>query len=134
MYEAEIFDAAMALRTALSERQNDEKIFVLLDNQAAVMALNTGKSVFSFRMTKLFYGLPKSANVEYRWMPGHSRISGNEEADVEAHAALLDFPEKHIQPCYITLAYQHRIMQQKHQNLVENCGQKFAQLVIKTWI
>lgn len=121
VYDAEIFGATMALRIALSERQNDEKIFVLLDDQAAVMALNTGRSVSNIRLKKLFYGLAKSANLEYRWVSGHSRISGNGEANTETRAALRDFPEKHIQPCYITLAYQRRLMEQKRQNLVEKC-------------
>ena len=136
VYDAEIFGAKMALRTALSARQNDEKIFVLLDNQAAVMALNTGKSVSSIRLTKLFHGLAKSTNVEYRWVPGHSRISGNEEADVEARAALRDLPDRHIQPSYITLAYQRRLMQQKRQNLVEKwwsevCPARYQDLDLK---
>ena len=43
VYDAEIFDATIALREALSARNNSEKIYILLNNQAAVIALTTGK-------------------------------------------------------------------------------------------
>ena len=54
VYVAEIFGATFALRTALSVRQNNEKIFVFLDNKTAVMALQTGESSSSIRLTKIF--------------------------------------------------------------------------------
>ena len=44
VYDAELAGAALALQAAILKRQNSEKIFVLLDNQAAVTALKTGKS------------------------------------------------------------------------------------------
>lgn len=96
VYDAEIFGATIALRAALSARRNCEKIFVLLDNQATVMALNTRKSVSSIRIAKLWNSLAKSVNTEYRLVPGHSRISGNEEAEAEARTTQIDLPEKHI--------------------------------------
>ena len=108
----------MALSAALSVRQNGEKIFILLDNQAAVLALKSGKSSSSIRLTKLFHTLAKTLKVEFRWVPGHSKIRGNEEADAEARAALQELPERNCQPALITLAYQRRLMQQRRQELV----------------
>ncbi|POS86227.1 hypothetical protein EPUL_000399 [Erysiphe pulchra] len=104
VYDAKIFGATFALRAALSARPNNEKIFVLLDNQAAVMALITVKSISSIRLTNLFYGLAKPVNAEFRWVSDHSRIIGNKEADAEARAALRDLPERQTQSDYITLA------------------------------
>ncbi|POS84123.1 hypothetical protein EPUL_003235 [Erysiphe pulchra] len=74
VYDAEIFSATMALRVALSARQNNEMIFFLLDNQAAVMALQTRKSSSSIRLAYLFPNLAKTTNAVFRWVPGHSNI------------------------------------------------------------
>lgn len=41
IFDAEVAGAAHALRAAVSKRQGGENIFVLLDNQAAVSALQT---------------------------------------------------------------------------------------------
>lgn len=136
VYDAEIFGATVALRAALSARQNSEKIFVLLDNQAAVTALQTGKSTSSIRSTKLFHDLAKSVNAEFRWVPGHSKIIGNEEADAEARAALQELPGRDTQAGYITLAFLRRLMQQRRQVLVEKwwydvCPARYQDLDLK---
>lgn len=85
VHDAGIFGASCALRAALSIRQNNEKIFVFLDNQVAVMALRAGKSSISIQLARLFHSLATSVNAELRWVPGHLNIGGNEEADAEAH-------------------------------------------------
>ncbi|KAI1007857.1 hypothetical protein K3495_g373 [Podosphaera aphanis] len=54
VYDAEIFGATMALRAALSIRRSGEKIYVLLDNQAAVRALQTGRTSSCLRPTRDF--------------------------------------------------------------------------------
>ncbi|KAI1000293.1 hypothetical protein K3495_g7902 [Podosphaera aphanis] len=61
----------------------------------------------------------KKANAHIRWVTGHSEISGNEEADAAARAALQELPPRHTQPGYITLAYLRRLMQQYRQNLID---------------
>lgn len=136
VYDAEIFGATMALRVALSARRNNEKIYILLDNQAAVMALQTGKSSSSIRLTKLFHNLAKTSNAEFRWVPGHSNVRGNEEADAEARIALRDLPERNSQPTYITLSFLRRLMQQRRQELVEKwwsdvCPPRYQDLDLK---
>ncbi|POS87841.1 hypothetical protein EPUL_001568 [Erysiphe pulchra] len=81
-------------------------------------------------------GLAKSIYAEYRWVPRHSRIIGNEVADAEARTALRDLLERHTQPGFITLAYLRRLMQQKRQLLVEKwwsevCPARYQDLDLK---
>lgn len=54
-------------------------------------------------------------NAEFKWVPGHSKINGNEEADVEARTTLKDMPERENKSNYITLACLRRLMQQYQQ-------------------
>ena len=78
----------VALQAALAAKNSGEKIFVLLDNQAAVRALQTGKSSFCLRTTQLFNELARKAKVQIRWVPGHSKINVNKEADAATRSAL----------------------------------------------
>ncbi|KAI0995754.1 hypothetical protein K3495_g12426 [Podosphaera aphanis] len=66
VYDAEIFGATMALRAALSIRRSGEKIYVLLDNQAAVRALQTGRTSSCLRLTRIFHDVSQKANSEVR--------------------------------------------------------------------
>ncbi|KAI0995667.1 hypothetical protein K3495_g12514 [Podosphaera aphanis] len=119
VYDAELYGATAALEAALSVRENNEKIYVLLDNQAVVLALKTGRTSSSLRLTRVFHEVAKKANARVRWVPGHSRISENEEADAAARAALQELPPRLTQPGYITLTYLRRLMRQYRQNLMD---------------
>lgn len=119
IYDAEIYGATMALLAAISARQSGEKIFVLLDNQAAVGALRTGNTSSCLLLTRTFHDVASKTNVEVKWVPGHSKINGNEEADSEARAALHDLPTRETPPGYITLAYLRRLMHQRRQTLID---------------
>lgn len=119
VFDAELYGATVAFYAALSARQLDGKIFILLDNQAAVKALKTGKSSSSLLLTRTFHEVEKRANAEVRWVPGHSNITGNVEADAQARAALRMLPERNIPPSYITLAYLCRLMHQRRQTLID---------------
>lgn len=119
VYDAEIFGAFMALQAAICLRRTGEKIYVLLDNQAAVNALRTGKSSSSLCEARRFYVIADKAKAEVRWVPGHSNIIGNEEADAAARAALQFLPHRQVQPANITLAYQRRLMHQRQQELLD---------------
>ena len=54
-----------------------------------------------------------------RWVPGHSKILGNEEADAEARNALNRLPAQQDQPKNISLAYLRRLMHHRRQQLVD---------------
>ncbi|KAI0993393.1 hypothetical protein K3495_g14791 [Podosphaera aphanis] len=103
----------MALRAALLARQEGQRIYVLLDNQAAVSALQTGRSSSCLRLVRIFQDVARKAKAEIIWVPGHSKISGNEEADAEACAALQRLPPRQTQLGHITLAYLRRLMHQR---------------------
>ncbi|KAI1000223.1 hypothetical protein K3495_g7975 [Podosphaera aphanis] len=120
VYDAEIFGATMALRAALSIRRSGQKIYVLLDNQAAVRAHQTGSTSSCLRLTRIFHDVSQKANSEVRWVPGHSKIPGNEEADAAARAALQSLSPCHIEPNFITLTYVRRLMQQRRQQLFDD--------------
>ncbi|KAI0991345.1 hypothetical protein K3495_g16842, partial [Podosphaera aphanis] len=110
----------MALRAALFARRVGQKIYVLLDNQAAVSALQTGRSCSCIRLVRILQDVARKAKAEIIWVPGHSKISGNEEADAEARAALQKLPPRHTQPGHITLAYFRRLMHQRRQSLIDD--------------
>lgn len=66
VYDAEISAATLRLRAAFSARNNSEEIFVLLDNLAAVLALQSGEAAYIIRLTSLLHNLATSVNVEFR--------------------------------------------------------------------
>lgn len=117
VYDAEIYGTTTALLAALPLRRRGEKIFVLLDNQAAVRALKTGKTSSCLLLTRTCRDAAQKANAEIRWVPGHSMISGNEEADMEARAALHKLPARDSPLTYTTLAYLRRLMHQLRRKL-----------------
>lgn len=120
VYDTEIYGATVASLAALSAKQNEARISVLLDNQAVIGALRTGKTSFCLRLTRIFHEVACKANVEIRWVPGHSKISGNEEADTEARAALELLPARDTPHSYIILAYLRRLMHLRRQKLLDN--------------
>lgn len=124
VYDAELNGAANALQAAISARRGEENIFVLLDNQAAVGALKTGRTSSSIKLTQSFYEVAQVSQAEVRWVPGHSSIAGNEEADAEARSALNRLPSRVCQPRNITLAYLRRLMQQRRQQSVDEWWSK----------
>ncbi|KHJ33153.1 putative te1b-like protein [Erysiphe necator] len=66
VYDAEIYGAIEALRAAVIARQEGQNIFVLLDNQAAVGALQTGKTTSLLKLTRTFREIARMANDEVR--------------------------------------------------------------------
>lgn len=109
----------MALLAAIPARRLGEKIYVLLDNQSGVGALQSGKISSYIRLTRKFLASAGKAEAIVRWMPGHSGIGGDEEADREARAALQMLPAPCDQLRYTTLAYLRRLMQRRRQELID---------------
>ncbi|KAI1005862.1 hypothetical protein K3495_g2359 [Podosphaera aphanis] len=125
--DAEIIGARNALESALSfvrdeQRLGEKKqnIHVLLDSQQAVKILTTGTSPFSLKDVRSFHALSKTAEVMVKWVPGHSGIQGNVEADSIARSALRGLPNLETQPGQLTLAYLRRLMNQRRQALLDD--------------
>ncbi|KAI1005176.1 hypothetical protein K3495_g3041 [Podosphaera aphanis] len=118
VFDAEICGAIAALHAALGARKRGQKAFVLLDNQAAVGALSTGKSSSMLKMTSTFHNVARRAMAEVRWVPGHSKIRGNEEADLKARAALQLLLIGDTSPEHMNLAYIRRLMHYHQQPLL----------------
>ncbi|KAI1002860.1 hypothetical protein K3495_g5342 [Podosphaera aphanis] len=126
VYDTEIVGNTAALRAAIQARRFGEKIFILLDNQAAVHALQTGKSTSCLQKTRIFHHVASKVNAVVRCVPGHSKITGNEEADVQARAALQELPAPQNTPEYISLAYLRRLMYQRRQDLIDGWWSKVS--------
>lgn len=95
-----------------------KKIFILLNNQAAVTAIRTGKVSSCIKLAWAFYDVITKRNAEVKWVPGHPKIWGNEEADATARLALRSIPYRKTRPSRITIAYLRRQMFQRRRNLV----------------
>ena len=88
VYDAELQGAAAAIQAAFLVRRTGERIFVLLDNQAAIGALQTARTSSSKNLTQKVPKITLEAQVEVRWVPEHTNFPGNKEANAEARTAL----------------------------------------------
>lgn len=91
IYDAEITGAVRGLEAAL-EFGDSAGIKVLLDNQEAVEALESGRTNSSIEKVRIFKDLCGThPMVEVRWIPGHQGIKGNEKSDMLAKRALASY-------------------------------------------
>lgn len=116
--------AFKALERATNLAREGQKIYILLDNQAAVRALQTGVTSSSMGVARRFQELANTFDVTIKWVPGHSKIRGNEAADASARAGLSQLPQPDTVPRVITTAYLRRLMNQKRQELLDNWWNK----------
>ncbi|KID94004.1 Ribonuclease H-like protein, partial [Metarhizium majus ARSEF 297] len=88
VFDAEAKGALEGLKAALNLPQSvTQKIVVCLDNIAAAKCLRGKPSDSSQRVFLTFQALAKTLRkTEVRWIPGHTKIPGNEQADVLAKA------------------------------------------------
>ena len=127
VYDAEIFGAQKALEGAIG-KAGSSPIKVLLDNSIAARALQTGRTKSSQAVVDTFTRLVRRArSVEIRWIPAHSGITGNEEADRLAKEALRKLPaETTTDPSTIkdglkyTFAALNRFVRQRCEEAVES--------------
>lgn len=91
-YHAEIYGTVTALRDAICLRQPDDIIFVLLDIQEAVRALQTGNLSSCLQIKRVLHEVAGRNNVKVKWMPGDSKIGGKEEAEKAARSTLGSLP------------------------------------------
>ncbi|KAF5250756.1 hypothetical protein FOXYS1_14851 [Fusarium oxysporum] len=118
VFDAEATGALEGLKAALNLRElATQNIYICLDNLAAATCLRGTPSDSSQDVFLEFQALATSHGaIQVRWVPGHSDIPGNEQADKLAKAAsLLPEPEG-AKP---TLAYLRRIARQKPKEAFE---------------
>ncbi|EXU95536.1 reverse transcriptase domain protein [Metarhizium robertsii] len=86
VFDAEAKGALEGLKAALNLPQSvTQKIVVCLDNIAAAKCLRGRPSDSSQRVFLTFQALAKThRKTEVRWIPGHTKIPGNEQADILA--------------------------------------------------
>ncbi|RKK57277.1 hypothetical protein BFJ69_g17540, partial [Fusarium oxysporum] len=112
VFDAEATGALEGFKAALNLRESaTQNIFICLDNLAAATCLQGTPSDSSQHIFLEFQALVTSQGaVQVRWVPGHTDIPGNEQADKLAKAAS-SLPEP--EGARSTLAYLRRIARQK---------------------
>ncbi|KAF4460560.1 reverse transcriptase [Fusarium albosuccineum] len=112
VFEAEATGALQGLKAALSLQESAaQDIFICLDNLAAATCLRDTPSDSSQEVFLEFQALAAShGTTRVRWVPGHTNVPGNEQADKLVKAAS-SLPEP--EGARPTLAYLRRLARQK---------------------
>ncbi|KAM5344599.1 hypothetical protein ACJ41O_013134 [Fusarium nematophilum] len=112
VFDAEAMGALRGLKAALGHPDAaTQDIAVCLDNLAAATCLRGTPSDSSQEVFLEFQALAATHGaVQVRWIPGHTNIPGNEEADKLAKAASSQPEPPNSQP---TLAYLRKIARQR---------------------
>ncbi|EFY95407.2 Endonuclease/exonuclease/phosphatase [Metarhizium robertsii ARSEF 23] len=135
VFDAEAKGALEGLKAALRLPQSvTQKIFVCLDNIAAARCLRGKPSESSQRVFLTFQALAKTHRMtEVRWIPGHTKIPGNEQADVLAKAGCAQPEPADAVP---TLAFLRRTARQRAKIAVQawwdaSAPDKYQSLTLK---
>ena len=86
VFQAEVFAIAEVAKKLIMDRIVNEKIIILVDSQAAILAIqnNIVKSDTVLTCIKNLNILGKDNDVTIAWTAGHTGIQGNEKADILA--------------------------------------------------
>ncbi|OAQ60081.1 reverse transcriptase [Purpureocillium lilacinum] len=116
VFDAEVKGALDGLRAALN-LPNPQRIFVCLDNLAVATCLRGMPADSSQEVFLEFQALATTHGAAgVRWIPGHTNITGNEQADALAKAAT-SLPEP--ADALPTLAHLRRIARQQSRDAFE---------------
>ncbi|KID59265.1 reverse transcriptase, partial [Metarhizium hybridum] len=118
VFDAEARGALEGLKAALRLPQSaSQNIVVCLDNIAAARCLRGHPSDSSQRVFLTFQALAKThRQTEVRWIPGHTKIAGNEQADALAKAGCSRPEPVDAVP---TLAFLRRTARQRSKDVVQ---------------
>ncbi|KAK4058962.1 hypothetical protein Purlil1_14408 [Purpureocillium lilacinum] len=118
VFDAEAKGALEGLRAALN-LPNPRRIFVCLDNLGVATCLRGMPADSSQEVFLEFQALATTHGAaEVRWIPGHTNITGNEQADALAKAAT-SLPEP--ADALPTLAHLRRTARQQSRDAFEAC-------------
>ena len=86
VFQAEVFAIAEVAKKLIVDGIVNEKIIILVDSQAAILAIQNSivKSNTVLTCIKNLNILGKDNDVTIAWTPGHTGIQGNEKADILA--------------------------------------------------
>ena len=86
VFQVEVFAIAEVAKKLIMDRIVNEKIIILVESQAALLAIqnNIVKSNTVLTYIKNLNILGKDNDVTIAWTPGHTGIQGNEKADILA--------------------------------------------------
>ncbi|KAI1008046.1 hypothetical protein K3495_g197 [Podosphaera aphanis] len=135
-------DAALRILEAERWRSGGrpQQVNEMIDSQQTRNVILTGNISSSIKDVRAFRSLIQETHlaVQVKWVPGHSGIPRNEEADAAAPAALRGLPDRDTEPETITLDYLHHLMNQKRQALLdifwdESCPPRYRELDLQMW-
>jgi ribonuclease HI len=83
VFQAEVYAIICCLLENIKRSFCNKRIFIFSDSQAALKALNSCliKSKIAWNCFQLLLELAEQNKVKLIWVPGHSGVEGNEEAD-----------------------------------------------------
>ncbi|KID83219.1 reverse transcriptase [Metarhizium guizhouense ARSEF 977] len=135
VFDAEAKGALEGLKAALRLTQSaTQRIVVCLDNIAAAKCLRGKPSDSSQRVFLTFQALAKThRKTEVRWIPGHTKIPGNEQADILAKTGCAEPEPADAVP---TLAFLRKTARQRSKIAVQawwdaSAPDKYQSLTLK---
>jgi ribonuclease HI len=138
VYEAELAGMILGLHLIKTEKRNKVGCVLNVDNQAALMAINSSMTKSGQHLAAVIHSmakklLPKGGgsrfSLTFRWSAGHVGIEGNEIADEEAKSvAEGDSSEGRDLPAYLRKPVKHSLSA-THQSHKESLKKKWA----NTW-